>query len=99
MGNAELGQPFNVQYESKSMYSDPEFRSLFMVVKADIIVSHPNREGDETSAKYVTSSVNMEIDDQLRSIGDKQVPYSDLQAYIPNIINACCANCGQKLKY
>lgn len=35
MGNAELGQPFNVQYESKSMYSDPEFRSLFMVVKAD----------------------------------------------------------------
>ncbi len=90
MGSAELGQPFNFQFEGKCMYSDPEFRSLFILVKADIIVSHPDRDGDERAIEIVESIVNMEIRNQMRAIEEKKVSYSDLQAYIPEITNACC---------
>lgn len=90
MGSAELGQPFSFQFEGKCMYSDPEFRSLFILVKADITVSHPDRDGDERAIKIVESIVNMEITNQIRVIEEKRVSYSDLQAYIPDITNACC---------
>ncbi len=91
MENMGLGQAFNVAFEEKMMYPDKEFHNVFLTVKAEINLSHPDRAGDETSAKYVTSIVKLELGEQLRRIGDTGVSYKDLMAYAPNIAGGCNA--------
>ena len=87
----EMGQPFGVAYEEKMMYRDPEHRSLFLIAKAEITVSHPNRTGDESGIKFVTIIVNSELSDRLHAISDEKKSYKELPACFPALAEACAA--------
>ena len=89
MENMGLGQPFGVAFEEKVMYPDAKYHNLFLVVKADINVSNPERPGDETSMRYVTTIVRLELGEQLNRIGNMGISYKALPEYAPGIASAC----------
>lgn len=71
---------FKVGFSHNIMYSDPEYRSIYLEVTGTADVSCADREGSETDVKYIGLMIEESLSNQFFKLGNERVPYKGIPA-------------------
>ena len=87
---------FNVEYSQTIPYGDPEFRSIYLEVKAEALVACADRDGSDSDIDYVKTIISSTIGDKILDYDKQQISYKDLPSKSTEIGMAVASVLGER---